>query len=129
MAQASTKKPAEGPAAADNSAPKRLGLNALDRIGNTPLLRLGRIARDVAEVLPLPRTERYLPETMNELQVDHLLEGVPVNAPRGLRDRPHSIFHHGGSPPARNGCGMKSQSQTSGTDPTFHTGHPTRFAN
>jgi integrase/recombinase XerD len=46
-----------------------------------------RIARDVAEVLPLPRTERYLPETMNELQVDHLLEGVPVNAPRGLRDR------------------------------------------
>ena len=38
-------------------------------------------------MLPLPRTERYLPETMNELQVDHLLEGVPVNAPRGLRDR------------------------------------------
>src|SRR5262249_6874998 len=33
-----------------------------------------RIAHDVAEVLPLPRTERYLPETMNELQVDHLLE-------------------------------------------------------
>jgi len=46
-----------------------------------------RIERDVAEVLPLPRTERYLPETMNELQVDRLLEGVPVNAPRGLRDR------------------------------------------
>lgn len=46
-----------------------------------------RISRDVAEVLPLPRTERYLPETMNELQIDHLLEGVPVNAPRGLRDR------------------------------------------
>src|ERR1700744_2766160 len=46
-----------------------------------------RIEPDVAEVLPLPRTERYLPETMNELQVDHLLEGVAVNAPRGLRDR------------------------------------------
>jgi integrase/recombinase XerD len=46
-----------------------------------------RIPRDVAEVLPLPRTERYLPETMNELQVDRLLEGVAVNAPRGLRDR------------------------------------------
>ena len=46
-----------------------------------------RVERDVAEVLPLPRTERYLPETMNELQVDHLLEGVAVNAPRGLRDR------------------------------------------
>jgi integrase/recombinase XerD len=46
-----------------------------------------RLERDVAEVLPLPRTERYLPETMNELQVDRLLEGVPINAPRGLRDR------------------------------------------
>ena len=46
-----------------------------------------RIERDPAEVLPLPRTERYLPETMNELQVDHLLEGVPTNSPRGLRDR------------------------------------------
>jgi nucleoside-diphosphate-sugar epimerase len=43
-------------------------------------------ARDVAEVLPLPRTERYLPETMNELQVDHLLEGIPTDAPRGLRE-------------------------------------------
>ncbi len=46
-----------------------------------------RIARDPAEVLPLPRTERYLPETMNELQVEHLLDGVPENVPRGLRDR------------------------------------------
>ena len=46
-----------------------------------------RIGRDVAEVLPLPRTERYLPETMNELQIDHLLEGIPVDAPRGRRDR------------------------------------------
>ena len=47
----------------------------------------GRIAEDPAEVLPLPRTERYLPETMNELQVDRLLDGIDVNAPRGLRDR------------------------------------------
>jgi integrase/recombinase XerD len=46
-----------------------------------------RLDRDVADVLPLPRTEHYLPETMNELQVDHLLEGVSVTAPRGLRDR------------------------------------------
>ena len=46
-----------------------------------------RVERDVAEVLPLPRTERYLPETMNELQVDHLLAGIPLHAPRGLRDR------------------------------------------
>ncbi len=46
-----------------------------------------RIERDPAEVLSLPRTERYLPETMNELQVDHLLEGIPTDAPRGFRDR------------------------------------------
>ena len=46
-----------------------------------------RIAHDVAENLPLPRTERYLPETMNELQTDQLLEGVSITAPRGLRDR------------------------------------------
>ncbi|HZJ17180.1 MAG TPA: site-specific tyrosine recombinase/integron integrase, partial [Chthoniobacteraceae bacterium] len=47
----------------------------------------GRIAHDVAESIPLPRIERYLPETMNELQIDRLLDGVDVNAPRGLRDR------------------------------------------
>jgi integrase/recombinase XerD len=41
----------------------------------------------VAESIPLPRIERYLPETMNELQIDRLLDGVDVNAPRGLRDR------------------------------------------
>jgi len=46
-----------------------------------------RTERDVAEVLPLPRTEHYLPETMNELQVDHLLEGISTDAPRGFRDR------------------------------------------
>ena len=46
-----------------------------------------RIAQDIAENLPLPRTERYLPETMNELQTEQLLEGVSANAPRGLRDR------------------------------------------
>jgi integrase/recombinase XerD len=47
----------------------------------------GRIAHDVSESIPLPRIERYLPETMNELQIDRLLDGVDVNAPRGLRDR------------------------------------------
>jgi integrase/recombinase XerD len=46
-----------------------------------------RISRDPADVLPLPRLERYLPETMNELQVERLLDGISVNAPRGLRDR------------------------------------------
>ena len=46
-----------------------------------------RIGRDPAEVIPLPRLERYLPETLNELQVERLLEGIPTDAPRGLRDR------------------------------------------
>ncbi len=46
-----------------------------------------RIERDPAEVFPLPRIERYLPETLNELQVERLLDGIDVNAPRGLRDR------------------------------------------
>ena len=46
-----------------------------------------RLERDPAEVLPLPRIERYLPETLNELQVERLLEGIPTEAPRGLRDR------------------------------------------
>jgi integrase/recombinase XerD len=47
----------------------------------------GHITRDPVEVLPLPRTERYLPETMNELQVDRLLDGVLEGAPHTLRDR------------------------------------------
>lgn len=74
---------------------KRLGLSAASiklvvvaiKIFFRWLLARKRIERDPAEVLSLPRTERYLPETMNELQVDHLLEGIPTNAPRGLRDR------------------------------------------
>jgi integrase/recombinase XerD len=51
------------------------------------LAQRGRIARDPAEVLSLPRLTRYLPETMNELQVDRLLDGIATNVPRGLRDR------------------------------------------
>jgi len=46
-----------------------------------------RLSSDLTEHLPLPRIERYLPETMNELQTDQLLEGVSTDAPRGLRDR------------------------------------------
>jgi integrase/recombinase XerD len=46
-----------------------------------------RIPHDVAENLPLPRIEHYLPETMNELQTDQLLAGISATAPRGLRDR------------------------------------------
>jgi integrase/recombinase XerD len=46
-----------------------------------------RLERDPAEVFPLPRIERYLPETLNELQVERLLDGVAIDTPRGLRDR------------------------------------------
>ena len=47
----------------------------------------GRVPRDPAESMSLPRISRFLPETMNELQVDRLLDGVDLDAPRGLRDR------------------------------------------
>lgn len=46
-----------------------------------------KIPRDPADVLPLPRMERYLPETLNELAVESLLNAVDLNGPRGLRDR------------------------------------------
>lgn len=46
-----------------------------------------RIPRDPADVLPLPRIERYLPETLNEPDVERLLASVDINAPLGLRDR------------------------------------------
>jgi integrase/recombinase XerD len=45
------------------------------------------VDRDPAEALALPRIERYLPETLNELQVEQLLEKIDTNGPRGLRDR------------------------------------------
>lgn len=47
----------------------------------------GFVERDPAESLTLPRIERYLPETLNELQVEQLLESVDTKAPLGLRDR------------------------------------------
>jgi integrase/recombinase XerD len=47
----------------------------------------GLIARDPAEALVLPRIERYLPETLNELQVEQFLEKIDTKAPHGLRDR------------------------------------------
>jgi S-sulfo-L-cysteine synthase (O-acetyl-L-serine-dependent) len=39
----------------------RLGLNALDRVGNTPLLRLERIGRDLPDVELLGKAEWYNP--------------------------------------------------------------------
>jgi integrase/recombinase XerD len=47
----------------------------------------GVIRDDPAEVLPLPRLERYAPETLNELQMQDFLAGIATNRPRGLRDR------------------------------------------
>jgi len=47
----------------------------------------GTIERDPAEALTLPRIERYLPETLNELQVEQFLEKIDTKALHGLRDR------------------------------------------
>lgn len=47
----------------------------------------GAVARDPTETLTLPRIERYLPETLNEMQVEQLLESVNTSVPLGLRDR------------------------------------------
>ena len=47
----------------------------------------GRIAHDIGELLTLPRTDRYLPETLNELQVETLLDGIASSRPHALRDR------------------------------------------
>ena len=46
-----------------------------------------RVRKDVAETLPLPRGEHYLPETLNEAQVERLIESIPTDQPLGLRDR------------------------------------------
>lgn len=51
------------------------------------LLGQGRIRRDPTETLSLPRIERYLPETLNELEVEQLLESIDTRRPLGLRDR------------------------------------------
>jgi site-specific recombinase XerD len=47
----------------------------------------GAVERDPSEALALPRIERYLPETLNELQVEQLLEKIDTKTPHGLRDR------------------------------------------
>ncbi|HEX4083456.1 MAG TPA: site-specific tyrosine recombinase XerD [Chthoniobacteraceae bacterium] len=51
------------------------------------LLARDFLKTDPAEYIPLPRAERYLPETLNELQVEQLLESIPTQVPLGLRDR------------------------------------------
>ena len=47
----------------------------------------GAVTRDPSEALTLPRIERYLPETLNELQVEQLIESIDTKVPLGLRDR------------------------------------------
>ena len=47
----------------------------------------GTIKSDPAEAVALPRIERYLPETLNELQVEKLIESINTRAELGLRDR------------------------------------------
>ena len=47
----------------------------------------GTIKTDPAEAVALPRIERYLPETLNELQVEKLIESINTTAELGLRDR------------------------------------------
>ena len=51
------------------------------------LVKNGRVRVDPAELLPLPRVERYLPETLNEHQIKHLLEALPTSGPMALRNR------------------------------------------
>ena len=45
------------------------------------------VSRDPTEGLALPRIERYLPETLNELQVEQLIQSIDTKVPLGLRDR------------------------------------------
>ena len=51
------------------------------------LVSRGIVTRDPTEALALPRIERYLPETLNELQVEQLIDSIETKAPLGLRDR------------------------------------------
>jgi integrase/recombinase XerD len=74
---------------------KRLGLAAASIKLEVVALKIffrwlagaARISADPSEVLPLPRIERYLPETLNERDVERLLGAPDVTAPLGLRDR------------------------------------------
>ncbi len=74
---------------------KRLGLAAASIKLEVVALKIffrwlaGRahIPHDPAEVLPLPRIEGYLPETLNQPDIERLLAAVDTTAPLGLRDR------------------------------------------
>jgi integrase/recombinase XerD len=60
-----------------------VALKIFFRFGTTQ----GFVTKDPTDSLVLPRIERYLPETLNELQIEQLLESVDRKGPLGLRDR------------------------------------------
>jgi integrase/recombinase XerD len=47
----------------------------------------GEIKSDPTEALILPRIERYLPETLNELEVEQFINSINTKAPHAMRDR------------------------------------------
>ncbi|MEM7147335.1 MAG: site-specific tyrosine recombinase XerD [Verrucomicrobiota bacterium] len=47
----------------------------------------GKVSEDVAEGVMSPRIEKYLPETLNEAEVEKLLESIDGSRPLDLRDR------------------------------------------
>src|SRR4029077_14717938 len=51
------------------------------------LVGKGEVERDPTEAVSLPRIERYLPETLNELQVEQLIESIDTKVALGWRDR------------------------------------------
>src|SRR5438552_18355462 len=51
------------------------------------LVAKGIIERDTTDALALPRIERYLPATLNELQAVQVVEKIDTKAAHGLRDR------------------------------------------
>ena len=51
------------------------------------LLTRDLLTANPAEYIPLPRSERYLPETLNELQVERLIESISTAQPLGPRNR------------------------------------------
>ncbi len=74
---------------------KRAGLAAASIKLNVVALKIffrwlharNRVPNDQAELLVLPRIEGYLPETLNEQQIESLLEGVGEGTPLALRNR------------------------------------------
>jgi integrase/recombinase XerD len=74
---------------------KQVGFAAASLKLNTVALKIlfrwlhsrNRITSDPAELLHLPQLERQLPETLNEQQVETLLEALPPDGPLAIRNR------------------------------------------